>query len=133
MPIVTLSHALRAVATASFACHQCCPNVSVSVKFCYTSSVLFFELQPGTNVSIDHKLVLENVDGSLQRWLLRGVVYLGANHFTARYISSSGMVWYHDGAATGSICTPQGSATSLDLHSAFGRSACHLLYFKELM
>ncbi|KAF8218438.1 hypothetical protein L208DRAFT_1351415, partial [Tricholoma matsutake] len=34
-------------------------------------------------------------------YYLRGVIYFAANHFTARLITRSGMVWYHDGIFTG--------------------------------
>ena len=31
--------------------------------------------------------------------VLRGVIYYGGAHFTARWISNSGVVWFHDGMA----------------------------------
>jgi hypothetical protein len=36
-----------------------------------------------------------------RKYHLRGVIYFAANHFTARLITTSGMVWYHDGIFTG--------------------------------
>ncbi|KAF8229950.1 hypothetical protein L208DRAFT_1284215, partial [Tricholoma matsutake] len=35
------------------------------------------------------------------RYHLRGIIYYAAEHFTARVITGSGMVWYHDGLLTG--------------------------------
>ena len=36
-----------------------------------------------------------------QRYSLRGVIYYAADHFTVRFITSAGAVWYHDGLLTG--------------------------------
>ncbi|KAF8235426.1 hypothetical protein L208DRAFT_1257082, partial [Tricholoma matsutake] len=33
---------------------------------------------------------------------LRGIIYYLADHFTARFITASGMVWYHDRLLMGS-------------------------------
>ena len=36
------------------------------------------------------------------RYTLRGVVYLKNEHFTLHVITSTGMIWFHDGMLTGS-------------------------------
>ena len=35
------------------------------------------------------------------RYVLRGVIYFENQHFTERVITSTGMIWYHDGIFTG--------------------------------
>jgi hypothetical protein len=53
---------------------------------------------------------------------LRGVIYYGQNHFTARVIDHAGVVWYHDGMETASVCRLKGylkdhtNNTFLQLH-----------------
>ena len=45
-----------------------------------------------------------------KRYDLRGVIYYAADHFTTRVITSSGMVWYHDGLLTGRSLVYEGMA-----------------------
>ncbi|KAF8222805.1 hypothetical protein L208DRAFT_1213142, partial [Tricholoma matsutake] len=47
---------------------------------------------------------------------LRGVIYYVANHFTARVITGSGMVWYHDGLLTGWSLVYESMALNKILH-----------------
>ncbi|KAJ7310828.1 hypothetical protein DFH08DRAFT_667300, partial [Mycena albidolilacea] len=49
------------------------------------------------------------VSGNTVRYALRGVIYSGENHFTARVIKDNGAVWYHDGIETGSTTIAEGS------------------------
>ncbi|KAJ7043000.1 hypothetical protein C8F04DRAFT_945047 [Mycena alexandri] len=45
---------------------------------------------------------------------LRGIIYGGHGHFTSRYISQNGAIWYHDGVTTGRRCTLEGNITHLN-------------------
>ncbi|OBZ78025.1 hypothetical protein A0H81_02091 [Grifola frondosa] len=62
-------------------------------------------------------------------WALVGMVYAGSNHFTSRFISRAGDVWYHDGATLARSCTAEGTIvdSTRDLHTAYGRQASHLV------
>ncbi|KAJ7019252.1 hypothetical protein C8F04DRAFT_975971 [Mycena alexandri] len=65
---------------------------------------------------------------------LRGIIYWGDAHFTARYISSHGSVWFHDGITTGRNCIAEGHIDSIDLSSlvrARGKIALVLIYALE--
>jgi hypothetical protein len=42
------------------------------------------------------------VHGLHRRYSLRGVIYFAANHFTARVVTQTGIVWFHDGIFSGS-------------------------------
>ena len=53
------------------------------------------------------ELTCENL---CKRYDLRGVIYYVADHFTARVITSSGMVWYHDRLLTGWSLVYEGMA-----------------------
>ncbi|KAK7007938.1 hypothetical protein R3P38DRAFT_2552449 [Favolaschia claudopus] len=46
------------------------------------------------------------------RYILRGVIYSGGNHFTCRVLTENGNIWYHDGIETGKDLIDEG-----DLHS----------------
>ncbi|KAJ7015913.1 hypothetical protein C8F04DRAFT_949883 [Mycena alexandri] len=78
--------------------------------------------------------LLFDVDGSNVVSRLRGIIYGGEAHFTARYISTHGTVWFHDGISTGSNCMEEGHIDSTDLLSltrARGKSALTLIYALE--
>ncbi len=85
-----------------------------------TANVLAFRVTPSISLL---------VAGIMHTWTLRGVIYHGFNHFTARYIGTDGSVWYHDGASTGQHCIREGDRIDqFDIRSARGRRACHYLY-----
>ncbi|KAJ7033812.1 hypothetical protein C8F04DRAFT_957155 [Mycena alexandri] len=68
------------------------------------------------------------------RSTLRGIVYGGAGHFTARYLTADGTVWFHDGIATGRRCIQDGHLDTMDLASlshARGKLALTLVYGRE--
>ncbi|KAJ7044263.1 hypothetical protein C8F04DRAFT_942404 [Mycena alexandri] len=72
-----------------------------------------------------------DVDGRMVVSRMRGIVYGGEGHFTARYISAHGSVWFHDGITTGRNCVEEGHIDSMDLHSlahARGKTALTLIY-----
>ena len=62
---------------------------------------------------------------------LRGVIYGGGFHFTAKFISTSGNVWFHDGMTTRESCVEEGSLDQMEISSlqtASGKSAVMLIY-----
>ncbi|KAJ7452026.1 hypothetical protein FB451DRAFT_1051022, partial [Mycena latifolia] len=64
---------------------------------------------------------------------LRGVIYYGAAHFTARIITAGGVMWFHDGLATGKSTVRQGTLQDLtsgkELHFCNGRKAVAAIYY----
>jgi hypothetical protein len=62
---------------------------------------------------------------------LRGVIYLGDAHFSARFISQEGHVWFHDGISTGRSCVDDGPLMDLlpeNLRNTRGKQAVALIY-----
>jgi len=60
---------------------------------------------------------------------LRGVVYHGSYHFTARIIDGNNCIWYHDGMTTGKDCVYEGKQKDIsDIGSVNGRRATLLIY-----
>ncbi|KIM76110.1 hypothetical protein PILCRDRAFT_78092, partial [Piloderma croceum F 1598] len=45
---------------------------------------------------------------------LRGIIYLGGYHFTARLFDLNGNVWFHDSRTSGDTCEAQGQLSSFD-------------------
>ncbi|KAA1479973.1 hypothetical protein DENSPDRAFT_746363, partial [Dentipellis sp. KUC8613] len=60
---------------------------------------------------------------------LKGVIYLGGNHFTARIVGNKGEVWYHDGIGTKHNSEYEGQLPNLkDMFTAKDRAACMMIY-----
>ena len=64
-----------------------------------------------------------NINNVLFQFKLAGVVYGGQNHFVCRVIDDKGMVWYHDGIATGSSCLREGQLTDIAGRTSYLRMA----------
>ncbi|KAJ7441885.1 hypothetical protein FB451DRAFT_1057983 [Mycena latifolia] len=105
----------------------------VSSQLREVPDLLFIAVDTG-NIFFSQRLQLE-CNGHLTSLHLRGIIYGGQAHFTARFISSVGRVWFHDGMTTGRSCIDEGLITDLDPRSsaiARGKSALTLVYAKEL-
>ncbi|KAJ7705927.1 hypothetical protein B0H16DRAFT_1323231 [Mycena metata] len=96
-------------------------------------------LPPLIVIAIDHaslhysRSLCFEISNSMSMHRLRGVIYGGGFHFTARYISESGVVWFHDGMTTGRACELEGNLDNLPhdfLRSARGKPAIDLVYAK---
>ncbi|KAJ6563563.1 hypothetical protein DFH09DRAFT_920212, partial [Mycena vulgaris] len=47
--------------------------------------------------------------GFMVKLNLKGIIYGGQNHFTCRFIHSSGTVWFHNGISTWRACIQDSS------------------------
>ncbi|KAF8875566.1 hypothetical protein BD779DRAFT_1450037, partial [Infundibulicybe gibba] len=60
---------------------------------------------------------------------LRGVIYYGGQHFTARLITTNGVVWYYDGIRDESPVVWEASATTLlDMYQCGLQTAILTIY-----
>ncbi|KAK7026337.1 hypothetical protein R3P38DRAFT_2625896 [Favolaschia claudopus] len=80
--------------------------------------ILHFDLCTDTTIDTSVNIT---VDNERVEYALRGVIYSGTNHFTARMIDN-GYVWYHDGMETGRACILEGL---LDSKSHDFLNECH--------
>jgi hypothetical protein len=82
-----------------------CPNCNGQLfqRFCYkkTPNLLILDY-PFCDIETSH-MIAYKANGKTEFMDLKGVVYYGAYHFTSRFISDSGIIWYHDGMTTGSV------------------------------
>jgi hypothetical protein len=63
---------------------------------------------------------------------LHGIVYYGDSHFTAWVVYSNGMMWFHDGIATGQSLLYEGTFQNIvpSLNSCRGKKAVMAIYVK---
>ncbi|KAI0314694.1 hypothetical protein OF83DRAFT_1063406 [Amylostereum chailletii] len=82
----------------------------------------------GSSPIIDHRLELTCEDRTVQ-YKLKGIVYYGQVHFTARVIDRNDDVWFHDGITTKESCVYEGRLDSeFDLNNAHRHTASLLIY-----
>ena len=109
-------------------CHVCQSHVVRQHIFEDTPAVIAFDLSQH-QISLSESIVITTVDGDRTTYKLRGVMYHLNDHFTSRFISESGCVWYHDGISTGRQMTPEGSVRNLsDLGTCQSQTAVCAVY-----
>jgi hypothetical protein len=84
---------------------------------------------PEIDMRTSHRIVFNTDDGQVPLYL-RGIIYFGEYHFTARIIHPDGSVWYHDGRQ-GHLCQKEGplkSFSSESLRTCRGRSLTLAIY-----
>ena len=105
----SLSHWLKAqrVSTGDYKCRSCERNTVAQTVFLKAPPLLFIHL-PVHAINIDAHIEVRVKDTPVP-YLLRGVIYLGGNHFTARIIRRNGQSWYHDGQLHGGAPVCEGN------------------------
>jgi hypothetical protein len=87
---------------------------------------------PDKDIRTSHRIVFVTDDGHMPLHL-RGIIYSGGFHFTARIIHPDGSIWYHDGQK-GHLCEKDGSLKSKndkDLRSCRGRKLVLAIYAQD--
>jgi hypothetical protein len=80
--------------------------------------LLAFDISNGSTLTLD-PVVWILCDNSRIRYVLRGVIYFSNEHFTERVVTSTGMIWYHDGIFTGpSLVYESQDLTSIKIEDA---------------
>ncbi|KAJ6511818.1 hypothetical protein DFH09DRAFT_941651 [Mycena vulgaris] len=73
-----------------------------------------------------------NSAGVMVKLNLRGILCRGQNHFTCRFIDSSGTVWFHNGISTGRACIRdasfEGRYDQMALHKYGEKLAVAVIY-----
>ena len=83
-------------------CMTCNIHLTKSTTFVQTPPLLAFDISNGSRLSLHPSPVLWiSCDDSRVSYNLRGIIYFDNNHFTEHVVTSTGMVWFHDGIFTG--------------------------------
>jgi hypothetical protein len=96
-------------------CSTCDAYLSRVTTFVQTPPLLAFDL--GNNAPLLDPILwvsCRDAHAPPSRYSLRGIIYFENNHFTARVITRTGMVWFHDGMFTGrSLLYETNNSTSI--------------------
>jgi hypothetical protein len=87
-------------------CPQCNGSMMRTIYYTKTPDLLVLEY-PNINMITSHQITVNVYEKSVNLYL-RGIVYAGGYHFTSRFISEDGTIWYHDGMTTGAMCKRNG-------------------------
>ena len=90
-------------------CSTCDTFLLRTTSFIQSPPLIIFDL--GTCVpSVSSVLLIScgETGHDRVRYKLRGIVYYEDQHFTSRFITESGMIWFHDGMLTGSSLIYEG-------------------------
>jgi hypothetical protein len=98
--IQTLAHVARDE------CSQCNVQMIRTIHYTSTPNLLVLEY-PTYDIITSHTITID-VNKKPITLYLKGVVYAGGYHFTSRFISESGTMWYHDGMTFGRMCEKNG-------------------------
>ncbi|KAJ7109034.1 hypothetical protein C8R43DRAFT_1161765, partial [Mycena crocata] len=74
--------------------------------------IMLFDINH-TRLSFTEDLALECTAGMI-KLRLRGVIYAGQGHFTARVVDTDGHLWFHDGIGTRGRCLSEGHIQGVD-------------------
>lgn len=88
-------------------CLTCDASLLRSTSFVQTPPVIVFDL--GVCVpSLSSVLRITCGEDVRASYNLRGIIYYRNHHFTSRFISRTGMIWFHDGMFTGNSLVYEG-------------------------
>lgn len=79
------------------------------------------------SIGIDHEFPID-LHGLHYTYILRGIIYFGNQHFSARIILNADQVWYHDGISTGAELINEGALASINLSECQGKTASIVFY-----
>ncbi|KAF8868706.1 hypothetical protein BD779DRAFT_1459456 [Infundibulicybe gibba] len=112
---------------ASSICTTCGANLYRQFSYVQAPPLLAFDIAGcGSGHTIEDELSI-GVDNQIWTYALRGVIYHGHEHFTARIITADGTVWYHDGMETGSHVRWEGDSTATVADMNICRSQCAIV------
>jgi len=90
-------------------CH-CGGKIDIVTKFEIVPKILAFSVNDATLVEVSKKISFSD-SNSLVVFGLKGIVYFGDFHYTARIVNE-GHVWFHDGITTGKNCKNEGKLST---------------------
>ena len=108
-------------------CVTCNNYLTKYSTFVHTPPFLAFDISNGSTLSLDPVLWI-SCDKSRIRYNLRGIIYYDNQHFTERVITSTGMIWFHDGIFTGRSLVYE----SQDLNTITTENAVMAFYLRSL-
>ena len=114
--------------TTCQSCRICTARCHMEQHFVSTPPLLFIEFANNVPSTINTTMIAETMPGC-PTYSLKGVIYFGSSHYTCRFISSNGVVYFHDGMTLGRhMLTDSENLASMNLTSCRGANAVCAIY-----
>ncbi|KAF8238540.1 hypothetical protein L208DRAFT_1490316, partial [Tricholoma matsutake] len=104
-------------------CHVCGEHLTRQYAFEESPAMIAFDMSQH-QTSLLESIVIATVNRQNMTYKLRGVMYHREDHFTSRFITESGSVWYHNGMSTGHQMEYEGNIS--DIIHEFGTCRLHI-------
>ena len=114
-------------------CSVCQSPLRVTQRYDSIPNLLTF-MPSGHKVAISKSVRILSSNGPSTMVPVRGIIYLGEFHFTARVITPGKKVWYHDGQTTGNQVKLEGNLDEFSekgLYKSNNRIAVAVIYAKK--
>ena len=96
-----------------------------TTSFVQSPPIILFDLGFGGCLpSLSSVVLIPCAETGCVRYNLRGIVYYQDQHFTSRFVTGAGMIWFHDGILTGSSLIYEGQ----DIDSIATETAAVAIY-----
>ena len=115
--------------TTNITCESCSEKMEIIHQFLVPLPFIAVDFSQQLQIDHDFHIYINNEECVYQ---LRGIVYYGNSHFTARVVYNNGMIWFHDGIATGQSLLYEGTFQTFgqSLNSCRGKDAILAIYVK---
>jgi hypothetical protein len=109
-------------------CVHCDSLLNMQTEFNLTMPPLIVLSLTQGNLKITPTIEVSK-NGRKAKYHLKGIIYHGGYHFTARIVTSQKDVWYHDGMTTAKECKYEGKLCDFhDIRDAEGRKVSTVIY-----
>jgi hypothetical protein len=116
---------------SSVTCTSCPEKMAITYQFLLPLPFIAIEFS-SQQLQIDQTFWIY-INNEEFKYELRGIVYYSDSHFTSRIVYNNGMVWFHDGIATGQSLLYEGTFQNFvpdSLRSCRGKKALAAIYVK---
>jgi len=113
--------------TQARVCTECNSHLENVFSFIQPPNILALSF-PQSNLHIDAEFLMK-VENNDYQYILRGIIYFGADHFTSCIITDQTLIWYHDGMETEADVEYEGTIGNIqDLNTCRGKTAIVAIY-----
>ena len=116
--------------SSNLTCASCTEKVEITHQFLLPLPFIAIEFSV-QQLQIDQTFSIY-INNAECIYKLCGIVYYGDSHFTAHVVYRNGMIWFHDGIATGQSLLYEGTFQNFlhSLNSCRGKDATMAIYVK---
>ena len=109
-------------------CTICSEQLLIVKEFAFPLPFIALDFS-GQTMQIDATFTI-SINNAETSYKLCGIIYFGDAHYTACVVTDNGMVWFHNGIATGQNLIYEGMLNNLSLKDCKGKAALMAIYLR---